>query len=112
MTDETLPVTTTDSYPVRIGVAVDETVNVVVFNGQPDETISQHAAVAQRDGKRWGCILCGILNIIIEPHHCANQFEPGTTTPLVAFRSALAMSLLVLPLFGLYRIVVSLASLF
>jgi hypothetical protein len=104
MTEPTLPVITTDSYPVRIGVAIDESLNVIFFNGQPNETISGHAAVAQQDGKRWACVLCKILDVVIEPNHCANQFNSTPTGALVALRSVVALCALLLPLYGLYML--------
>jgi hypothetical protein len=101
-----VPVVTTDTYPVRIGVAIDETLNVIFFDGQPEQTISEHAAIAQREGKKWGCIMCKILSFIVEQNHCAKQFTDKPTPALAAFRAMLAMSVLVLPLFGLYQLAV------
>ena len=105
MTDPVLPVITTNSYPVRIGIAIDETLNVIFFNGQPEQTISGHAAIAQREGKPWGCIMCKILAAVVERNHCANQFTDTPSSALTGFRSILAMSVLMLPLFGLYKLV-------
>ena len=54
---------------MRSLVALDSFLNVLLFDGLPDETISARAATAMRQGKRWGCVLCGLLDKI-DPNHC------------------------------------------
>ena len=49
-------------------VAVDIMANVIVLRGQPDETISSHAARAAIEGKRWGRFLSGLLNLVQSDH--------------------------------------------
>jgi len=39
--------------------------------GDPGESLSVAAAVAQGEGKHWGCILCGLLGMI-RKNHCAS----------------------------------------
>lgn len=56
-------------------VAVDQAVNVIVLKGQPDETISSHAARAATEGKWWGRTLSRILNWF-QPDHGA-EAEAG-----------------------------------
>lgn len=51
-----------------IAVAHDQLANAAA-NGDPDETISSRAHRARQNGRRWGCILCGLLDSI-EPDHC------------------------------------------
>jgi hypothetical protein len=46
-----------------------------VAGGDPDETISSRAAKAEAEGKRWGCILCGLLDKI-QKDHCKRSLEP------------------------------------
>lgn len=41
----------------------------VLLNGKDTEMISTRAARAKREGRRWGCILCKILNEL-EKDHC------------------------------------------
>jgi hypothetical protein len=53
---------------VRALVALDIFVNVLVLNGQLDETISTHSWRARTAGKLWGKVLCGWLNWI-QPDH-------------------------------------------
>lgn len=49
-------------------IAHDQLANAAA-NGDPDETGSSRAARARREGRRWGCILCRILDTI-EKDHC------------------------------------------
>jgi hypothetical protein len=49
-------------------VAVDIAANVVVLKGQPDETISSHAARADEQGKRWGRWMSRFLDIFQKDH--------------------------------------------
>lgn len=53
----------------RVLVALDILCNVVFLNGHLDETISSHAARAALEGKKWGVVVCRILNKVIEPNH-------------------------------------------
>lgn len=52
----------------RIAIGVDQLVNVAA-NGHEDETISSRADRAREEGRRWGCILCRLLDAI-ERDHC------------------------------------------
>lgn len=42
-----------------------------VTNGSSEETISSRANRARSEGRKWGCVLCKILDDI-EANHCAN----------------------------------------
>jgi hypothetical protein len=61
-------------YIMNLLVSLDQFVNTVA-GGDPDETISSRAAKAEAEGKRWGCILCGLLNRI-QKDHCKRSLEP------------------------------------
>ncbi len=50
-----------------VAMALDQLVNAIC-GGYPDETISLHAARARNEGKRWGCILCKVLDSIVSNH--------------------------------------------
>lgn len=101
-----IPTTSDHSYPVRVGLAVDELLNVVFFDGEPYETISFHAAVAAQSKKRWGCILCKVLDVVVEKNHCANQLTSGPSTPLTAFRAFLAIGAALWALHGVFDLLV------
>ena len=58
----------------RTAVGEDQTYNALA-GGSEDETISSRAAKAQRRGKRWGCVLCRLLDTI-DPGHCEKNIEP------------------------------------
>ena len=57
----------------RIAVGYDQLVNVAA-NGDEDETISSRAGKAARKGRRWGCVLCRLLDKI-EAGHCEKNIE-------------------------------------
>lgn len=57
----------------RLAVAVDQFANVLAL-GLPDETISSRAYKASLKGKRWGCILCALLDKL-DKNHCAKSVE-------------------------------------
>ncbi len=53
-----------------IALTIDDTANVAL-NGRLGQTISSRAAVAWKDKKMWGCVLCSLLDEV-SPNHCAN----------------------------------------
>ncbi len=57
----------------RIAVSYDQLGNVLI-GGHEDETISSRAQRARLQGKRWGCVLCRVLNHIW-PRHCEKSLE-------------------------------------
>lgn len=63
---------------MHIALMIDEASNVSA-NGRVDETISARAAKAQIAGRKWGCILCKILDAI-QKDHCVNALKDDVTT--------------------------------
>lgn len=57
-----------------LAIAHDQLANAGA-DGDPDETISSRANRARLEGRRWGCLLCGILDRI-EKDHC--RLSAGT----------------------------------
>lgn len=57
----------------RLAVAYDQLANSA-FGGDPDETISSRAGKAARSGRRWGCVLCRLLDRL-DPEHCEKSLE-------------------------------------
>lgn len=49
-------------------------------NGNPLETVSSRAGRARAEGRRWGCILCGLLDWI-DKHHCERFIEQRFIDP-------------------------------
>lgn len=60
-----------------VAVANDQTLNAALVGrkGSEDETVSSRAGKAASKGKRWGCMLCRLLDKI-DPGHCARNIEP------------------------------------
>jgi hypothetical protein len=57
----------------QIAIALDDFANVAA-NGTLGQTISYRAATAMRQGKRWGCVLCGWLDEV-DPGHCTRALN-------------------------------------
>lgn len=57
----------------RLAVSFDQLANTA-FGGSEDETISSRAGKAARKGKRWGCVLCRLLDWF-ESNHCESSIE-------------------------------------
>lgn len=56
---------------LKIAIGYDQLGNVAL-NGDPDETISSRADRAREENRKWGCVLCKILDRI-EKDHCKNS---------------------------------------
>ena len=54
-----------------MAVSHDQLANAAT-NGDMDETISSRANRARTKGRRWGCILCGLLDRI-DKDHCTRS---------------------------------------
>jgi hypothetical protein len=61
-------------YVWNLLIALDQFVNTVLL-GDPDETVSSRAAKAAAKGKRWGCVLCRLLDYV-QKDHCITSLEP------------------------------------
>lgn len=66
-------IVTNPDKATNIALMVDQTVNVGA-NGQVDTTISGRAGRAMLRGKKWGCILCKVLDMIVK-NHCLNAVK-------------------------------------
>jgi hypothetical protein len=55
-------------YVVNVLVVLDVALNVILFASRDVETLSRRAAKAKLKGKRWGCVLCGLLDRIAADH--------------------------------------------
>lgn len=58
-------------YVVRVLIAVDQLVQAACNKGIPGETISARAGKAMLRKRRWGCLLCAMLDWL-QTDHCAN----------------------------------------
>jgi hypothetical protein len=53
----------------------------VAFNGALGELISSRAGKQQRQGRRWACVLCRLLDYI-ERDHCEKNIQPNVGDPV------------------------------
>lgn len=60
-------------YFWNILIAIDQLANALLL-GDPTETISSRADKAAVEGKRWGCVLCKLLNYV-QHGHCEKSLE-------------------------------------
>lgn len=73
-------------YLRTIGVMTDEEIDALA-GGPLNTTVSLRAAIAQRQGRQWGCVLCWFLDWAVQPGHCAAQFTPGRSPWWVGVRA-------------------------
>lgn len=64
-----------------LAISFDQLVNAA-FGGDEDETISSRAGKAARRGRRWGCVLCRILDRL-DANHCEKSIEQDRGKPLL-----------------------------
>ena len=57
----------------KLAIGHDQLANAA-FGGSEDETISSRAGKAAKDGKRWACVLCRLLDKF-DPGHCNKGIE-------------------------------------
>jgi len=55
-------------YLYKLGVAASVMLNAVL-GGDAPETLCYRAGKARRDGRRWGCIFCRLIDKL-DPGHC------------------------------------------
>lgn len=60
-------------YFFRILISIDQLANTIL-GGNEDETISSRAAKAKLAGKKWGCVLCKLLDKF-DKNHCVKSIE-------------------------------------
>ena len=60
-------------YIRRVLVGFDMFCNTIT-GGEPGDTISYRSAVAQSEGREWGCLMCDFLNLF-QKNHCGLTLE-------------------------------------
>ncbi len=63
-----------------LAVAHDQLANAA-FGGHEDETFSSRAGKAAREGNRWACVLCRLLDRL-DSNHCENSIEADEGKPI------------------------------
>lgn len=76
---------------VQAGLVADEALNVEL-GGMADETLSHRAAVACAEGSRRACLFCHVLDVLVQPHHCAKQLSGEPMHPLNYLRAAVCLA--------------------
>ena len=61
-------------YLFNVLIWLDQGVNTLFLAGDPDETVSSHAAKQAQRGKLWACFLCRLLDKI-DKRHCSLNIE-------------------------------------
>ena len=65
-----------------------------VFGGPQDSTISMQAAIAERDGRRWGCVLCWWLHQTLRQRHCERTLAGESMSGWAQASAAVQLALL------------------
>jgi hypothetical protein len=79
------------AYLARCGIEFDTAINVLT-GGQLGQTVSYRCAVAQRNGKAWGCFMCRFLNWAVQRNHCPDQFTDAPTPAFDMIRAGIAFA--------------------
>lgn len=70
-------------FLVADGYGLDRALAALFLGAKGGETVSLMAARADAGGKRWGCILCRALGVLVERDHCKKVLVSGDgPTPL------------------------------
>lgn len=66
-------------WALNVLVVLDIAVNVVVLCSHDVETLSRRAARARQKGKRWGCVVCRLVDRLFASigihDHCKRSLE-------------------------------------
>ena len=73
---------------------IDVLFNVVFLFGEENQTVSDHAALAEDAGATWGCWLCWFLSKTVQKAHCKVVQLTGYVPPgFVYFRAGIWFAL-------------------
>jgi hypothetical protein len=67
---------TPQRWALNVLKAGDVALNVVLLFDSRVQTLSRRAGLARNKGKRWGCVLCRVLEWFA-PKHCDRAVEAG-----------------------------------
>ena len=62
------------------GYGLDRAIAAMWCHAKHGETVSLQAARAQKDGRLWGCVLCRVLDRLVERGHCTMALDPDMLT--------------------------------
>jgi hypothetical protein len=83
-----------------LGRNVDIWCNVVFWNGDPTQTVSEHAALDAQAKRIPGCILCAVLAVLVQWGHCPKTLDPNASTPASAYVRAGLCFIILLGIIG------------
>lgn len=69
-------------YGKRVFLATSQLLNALL-GGDEDETLSSRAGKARARGRRWGCVLCRVLDAL-DKDHCIKAIERDEGAPAPA----------------------------
>jgi len=78
---------------VQLGLIEDELLNVILFNGKANMTVSRRSALAQQreegEGRSgWGCFMCNyILRVAANRTHCADTLAGKSVPAKIAIKA-------------------------
>lgn len=98
------------AYLTRVGTALDVLLNCALLNGDTDETISEHAALAQQRRERWGCWLCWWLSLTVERAHCPRVLAGKSEHPAAAVRAGVQLLIVAAALWFAAHLLLHLAA--
>lgn len=78
-----------------VGRQFDCLLNAMLLpDAQPNQTMSVNASLHEQS-TRWGCVLCRLLGVIVQRHHCAKVRRAAPMPVLADLRAIGAMLCLV-----------------
>jgi hypothetical protein len=94
----------TDSYIWRVGEALDRFLNVLLFRGDVEESISYHAStkVIPPRRKLWACVMCKWLDLTVEKNHCLKALYGVNISKRGGMKAGIQLLVLFLALTGLF----------
>lgn len=65
--------------------------NVYLPHPRLGQTISYNSAVSKDKGEKWACVLCRILDVLIQQGHCTSVRQKQTTPVTALIRAGVAL---------------------
>lgn len=72
-------------WVINVLIAIDQLANAIL-RGRPVETISLRSAIARDRGKRWGCVMCKLLEAIVANHCDTTKHDAITAAGVTVAR--------------------------
>lgn len=79
-------------------MALNMLIAVTLLNAPLGRSVSETTAQRRDDGAGWACVLCRLLDWLVEPEHCRLALLPEQTSAAASARAAVALGLFLLAL--------------